>query len=91
MCFHALLVLESLTRYLVNSVACVFSCGLTLLTAFSINFCFFFLTPYMKGQQAIHSLFLKETLKEEKEKKMADSLVSMSQVMSTIFLEMLHF
>ncbi|KAK7809243.1 hypothetical protein U0070_025652, partial [Myodes glareolus] len=32
------------------------------------------------GQQAIYSLFLKEKLKEEKQKEMADSPVNLSQV-----------
>lgn len=38
------------------------------LTVFSINFCTFFLIPYIKGQQAVYSLFLKEKLKKNRKK-----------------------
>lgn len=80
---HALLDLGSLIGHLI-----VFCClGLSFhcsLTVFSSNFCFSFLIPYMKVQQAIYSLFLKERLKEEKQQEMVDSPVNMSQVSSHV-------
>lgn len=54
------------------------------LTVFSSNFCFSFLIPYMKVQQAIYSLFQEERLKEEKQQEMVDSPINMPQVSSHV-------